>query len=251
MLGRSILARLEELLRAFVEGGAERLFPAGDLPSELASCLEQALCQGGQLTTEGERLAPNQFTILLPPALVQAAGEDALLRQELAQQIEQMAVRLNYRLVGQPLVKILANPEAESFRPVVLAGHVVDELAETAAIEVETSASLSEVPSGAYLVVNGLQIFPLNQALISIGRDSQNDLVLTDERVSRLHAQLRAVHGQYHIFDLDSTGGTFVNGQLVTHQMLFPGDVISLAGVPLVYGQEKVAQAGQTEEILS
>jgi pSer/pThr/pTyr-binding forkhead associated (FHA) protein len=51
------------------------------------------------------------------------------------------------------------------------------------------------------------------------------------------------------IFDLNSTGGTFVNGKRVTQSMLYPGDVISLAGVPLIYGQE-TSVVGDTQELL-
>jgi len=86
--------------------------------------------------------------------------------------------------------------------------------------------------------VDGVQIFPLTQPVINIGRRTDNHLVIEDARISRLHAQLRAVHGQYVIFDLDSTGGTWVNGERVKQSTLIPGDVVSLSGVPLVYGQE-------------
>lgn len=40
------------------------------------------------------------------------------------------------------------------------------------------------------------------------------------------------------IFDLDSSGGTFVNEQRIQQCILYPGDVISLAGLPLVFGQD-------------
>jgi pSer/pThr/pTyr-binding forkhead associated (FHA) protein len=40
------------------------------------------------------------------------------------------------------------------------------------------------------------------------------------------------------VFDLDSSGGTLVNGRRVLQQALQPGDVVSLAGVPLVFGQD-------------
>jgi pSer/pThr/pTyr-binding forkhead associated (FHA) protein len=75
--------------------------------------------------------------------------------------------------------------------------------------------------------------------------------VVDDHRVSRDHAQLRAVRGKYILFDLSSTGGTFVNGQRVNQKTLNPLDVISLAGVALVYGQEMIdAQGlGQTEKM--
>jgi hypothetical protein len=251
MPAKSILSRLEGLLQSLVEGSAGRIFPARDLPNELANRLEEALHQGIQPAVDGEPLAPNHFTVLLPAALAQAAAEDALLRDELTRYTEQAAARLGCRFAAPPLVKILPHPEAEASQPLVLARHAFEELGDTTALEVENTTSPVEASIEAYLVVNGLQIFSLTQALISIGRDPQNTLVLDDERVSRLHAQLRMLHGQYFIFDLASTGGTFVNGQRVTRQALFPGDVISLAGVPLVYGQEGPRLAEQTEEIIT
>jgi len=66
--------------------------------------------------------------------------------------------------------------------------------------------------------------------------------VINDRRVSRQHAQIRAINGNFVLFDLNSSGGTFVNGDRINQRGLHPGDVISLAGVPLVYGQEKSAQ---------
>jgi pSer/pThr/pTyr-binding forkhead associated (FHA) protein len=65
-----------------------------------------------------------------------------------------------------------------------------------------------------------------------------NQLVIDDPRVSRSHAQLRAIKGRYILFDLNSTGGTFVNGQRTNQSILYPGDVISLSGVPLIFGQD-------------
>lgn len=93
-------------------------------------------------------------------------------------------------------------------------------------------------PSNAFLIVNGLETIPLTKSVCNIGRRLENDLVIEDPRISREHAQIRAVKGQFVIFDLNSTGGTFVNSVRISKQPLFPGDVISLSGVPLVYGQD-------------
>jgi pSer/pThr/pTyr-binding forkhead associated (FHA) protein len=94
------------------------------------------------------------------------------------------------------------------------------------------------LPPNSYLIVDGTRILPLTQAVINIGRRPDNQIAIEDARVSRLHAQLRAIKGRFVIFDLDSTGGTYVNSQRVNQCALYPGDVISLAGYPLVYGQE-------------
>jgi hypothetical protein len=94
------------------------------------------------------------------------------------------------------------------------------------------------LPENAFIIVNGLETIQLTQSVLNIGRRMENDLVLEDPRISRDHAQIRAVKGQYVIFDLNSSGGTFVNSIRISRQPLYPGDVISLAGVPLVYGQD-------------
>jgi pSer/pThr/pTyr-binding forkhead associated (FHA) protein len=56
--------------------------------------------------------------------------------------------------------------------------------------------------------------------------------------VSRHHAQIRLRFGQYVIFDLGSQAGTMVNGKPIQQKALEPGDVISLAGVSLIYVEE-------------
>ncbi|HEY6279335.1 MAG TPA: cytochrome P450 [Streptosporangiaceae bacterium] len=67
---------------------------------------------------------------------------------------------------------------------------------------------------------------PLPAAVLTIGRAEDNDIVVPDPAVSRHHAELRNVAGGYHIVDLDSNNGTFVNGQRVTAAALSDGDVV-------------------------
>jgi pSer/pThr/pTyr-binding forkhead associated (FHA) protein len=67
-----------------------------------------------------------------------------------------------------------------------------------------------------------------------------------------VHAQLRAIRGRYVIFDLGSSGGTFINGVRLGQSTLAPGDVISLAGVNLVFGQDEsrpTAYPGGTQPV--
>jgi hypothetical protein len=49
-----------------------------------------------------------------------------------------------------------------------------------------------------------------------IGRERDNDLVLTDPKVSRYHARIELVEGQWTILDLGSANGTSVNDQPIT-----------------------------------
>ena len=92
-------------------------------------------------------------------------------------------------------------------------------------------------PPQSFLIVNGTRVYRLNRKTISIGRHTDNDIVISDPHVSRHHAQLRLNQGYFILLDLNSTGGTSVNGERITQKVLQAGDIISLAGVPLIFGQ--------------
>src|SRR5512133_3024136 len=62
------------------------------------------------------------------------------------------------------------------------------------------------IPEDAFVIVDGVKVIPLTQPLVRIGRRLENNLVLDDPRVSRTHAELRAINGRYVLFDLNSTG---------------------------------------------
>lgn len=95
----------------------------------------------------------------------------------------------------------------------------------------------SNTASSAYLIVNN-QVFSLDKELVNIGRKLDNDIVIHDTRVSRNHAQMREVDGQFVILDLNSTGGTFVNDQRITKTVLYSGDTLSLSGVSAKFMQD-------------
>jgi pSer/pThr/pTyr-binding forkhead associated (FHA) protein len=79
------------------------------------------------------------------------------------------------------------------------------------------------------------RIFPIDKNVIKIGRKLENDLVVTDVLVSRKHAEIRFEDDKYHIFDLNSTGGTFLNQKKITKSILYSGDIILLASVPMMF----------------
>ncbi|MFJ6938825.1 FHA domain-containing protein [Streptomyces sp. NPDC101132] len=70
---------------------------------------------------------------------------------------------------------------------------------------------------------------PLPQATVRIGRAPDNDLLIDDLVVSRHHAELRALpEGGHEIIDLGSHNGTFLNGALVHHAVVGPGDIVGI-----------------------
>ncbi len=68
----------------------------------------------------------------------------------------------------------------------------------------------------------------ISQTPFSLGRQSDNDLVLLDSRVSRHHARIIQDTRGYVIEDTGSRHGTFVNGEPVNSSPLKAGDQISL-----------------------
>jgi pSer/pThr/pTyr-binding forkhead associated (FHA) protein len=88
------------------------------------------------------------------------------------------------------------------------------------------------------------RVIPLGRDVVNVGRSRENHIILDDPRVSRQHAQLRLRFGRYVLYDLDSQGGTIVNGQPVQECILQHGDVISLGGVKLIYTEDGEDSSG-------
>ncbi|HLF76181.1 MAG TPA: FHA domain-containing protein [Dehalococcoidia bacterium] len=71
--------------------------------------------------------------------------------------------------------------------------------------------------------------FTLTEPSYTLGRSPENDIVINDPAVSRLHARLEKRGGDsYEIIDLDSTNGLSDNGEKVARKGLRPGDVLGI-----------------------
>lgn len=64
-----------------------------------------------------------------------------------------------------------------------------------------------------------------------VGTAVDCDVVLTDRRISRKHCVIRYEGGQFHLADLDSSNGTYVNDERVQKQELIDNDVLTLGDV--------------------
>ena len=77
-----------------------------------------------------------------------------------------------------------------------------------------------------------------HQGAISIGRESGNFVQLDDNEVSRRHAEIRRVDGQFVVGDLKSSNGTFVNNRKVERAELTSGDQIQIGRTVMVYSKD-------------
>ncbi len=80
-----------------------------------------------------------------------------------------------------------------------------------------------------------LTLPPGSQPRFTIGRESDCDMTLSDETVSRWHASLERSGSGWLLADLGSTNGTRLNGWRVTGPMpVRPGDMVSFGAATYV-----------------
>ncbi len=77
--------------------------------------------------------------------------------------------------------------------------------------------------------------FPLDGERMTIGRRPDADVFLDDVTVSRDHALLVHRAGNWHLDDLGSLNGTYVNRARIESQRLSEGDEIQVGKYKLTY----------------
>ena len=70
---------------------------------------------------------------------------------------------------------------------------------------------------------------PLQEGETILGRATEDDVVVNDNRISRRHISIKVDQGKTVIKDLGSTNGTFVNGKRIDSHILKDGDKIQIS----------------------
>lgn len=84
-----------------------------------------------------------------------------------------------------------------------------------------------------------------SRAALTIGRDSSNDIIIDHPLASRRHARLELDEQGYLVRDLDSTNGTYVNGdRVVGARFLHNQDRIWVADTEIVFNDPEATQKG-------
>lgn len=234
------LEQLESRLQALIEVKLMSALPGFKAQSLVVQKLADAMKGNIIEDANGDKLAPNVFTLVVHPSQASTWQEPRLLETVI---VSLMAAgeEAGFHFAAPPTVSITQNPDQDENFFDVIASHQVEPVADTQGMTPAQGIAAEAVDTEiehAFLIVDGVKVFPLDQPVVNIGRRMDNQLVIDDPRISRNHAQLRAIKGRYVIFDLNSTGGTYINGQKINQSVLYPGDVISLAGVALVFGQD-------------
>ena len=71
------------------------------------------------------------------------------------------------------------------------------------------------------------EMIKLRRDATIFGRD-KGDIIVEDSEVSSSHCQIQNIGEVYHIFDMNSTNGTFVNSQRIVKAKLKEGDIVTI-----------------------
>lgn len=85
---------------------------------------------------------------------------------------------------------------------------------------------------------------------ITIGRDYRNNIVLSNKKVSNNHAKIYKSGAEYHVADIGSTNGTYVNNILIHDVVLKENDIIGLCNYTLIYSGKEITFKNVGNDIL-
>ena len=247
-----MLERLEAMASRAIEGWSARLFRARLQPVQIGKRVIRAM-EAHQTISLAKTFVPNSYVVSLSPAdYAQFEQYKRSLERDLAEAVLGAARDRRFTLLAYPTVEI---EEDEDLSPgdlrvacalVDSSGEEVpanepDRLGGIAAghtMILDRDALLSakpRAPQGAIVAREGTveRQVRLSAEPLTVGRDTKNDIVLDDRRVSRRHAEVRLRLGRYTLYDLQSTNGTFVNGRRIAEMVLSDDDRITIGGAEL------------------
>lgn len=94
-----------------------------------------------------------------------------------------------------------------------------------------------------------VQPIRLGAAELTIGRQPDNNVVLSHPQVSAHHARLVREGGTYRVIDQNSTNHVYVNNELTTNHLLRLGDEIRIGPYRLIFDGNQLVQYDETNFI--
>jgi hypothetical protein len=239
----SALTRFEQFMESMVEDSVARFFRSPVQPAEIAKRLERAM-ESHQTISVRRVIVPNVYRVFLNPkdfaAFQPIRGE---VEREMATYLGELASERNFTMLEHPQVT-MAEDAAVPNRTIQVEAATADPNASsggnsaTQVLSATMAGPVAKQSQRAMLLLDtnqGPHVIPLESTLLTLGRGLNNDIILEDTRVSRHHAQLRYKTRRFWVTDLNSTNGTYVNGERISEVDLRHGDVVSLGGLELTF----------------
>jgi hypothetical protein len=241
-----VLDRFEKGVERAVNSAFAKAFRSEVQPVEVASALCRECDDRVAVVGRGRSLVPNSFVVELSESDFERVGEwqDAL-AEELQAVVSDHATQQGYSFVGAVQVSFehaddldtgVFRVRSSMTKPPTSAGHAPAPGAEIEATAADPALSPVVAPVAARpsLDIDG-QMFRLSAPVTVLGRSSEADIALDDPGISRRHAQIQLDAGHAVLLDLDSTNGTFVDGERVQRAPLSDGSQITMGRTRIVY----------------
>jgi hypothetical protein len=217
------------------------------LPATAGELLAEEAARSLKDDAQGRVYAADQYTLsFFARDLEQISTHASQVQLDLSRGLRSGLAECGVLVVRDPHVTLATDPTLGVRQVRVIAWHSRDPLKFSRTMPVQQTGAEPKPPAGAFLIVEGRRHFPLEKSLVRVGRRLDNDLVLEDPHVSRRHAEIQLHGNRYLVVDLQSTVGTIVNGRPIQRHALTPGDVISIAGVQIIYGEDSAGGPGET-----
>jgi len=233
----NIFRDFEKKLEGLFEGVFLRAFKSGVQPVELGKKLVRELEGHKTIGVSSRVYVPNRYEVgLSPKDYSRFESYQAVMATELENLLISYIKEKGYAVLDRPRIKLVEVEklrEGEFWIKVAMEGEVPTGR--------EGSRSRkSERPSGPAtleLIDSGevSRVFTLDKETVQIGRIPDNDIVLPDPNVSRVHLRVWRRGDSYLATDLDSTNGTWINEQRVSEAELADNDLIRLGSTRMVF----------------
>jgi hypothetical protein len=224
-----VMDRFERRLDRLVSGTFARAFKSEVQPVEVAAALQRECDDRAAIVTRGLTMVPNDFSVELGQHDYDRLAMYAEpLGAELAAMVREHAEEQTYQFVGPVVVRfeLVDDLDTGMFRVLskAVASGPVPEPGSATHAPAETSAAL-EV---------GASTLALTRRHTVLGRGAECDLRLDDPGISRRHAEI-VLSDPPRISDLQSTNGTFIDGERVTSAELYNGARIGIGSLTAVF----------------
>lgn len=223
-----LLERFEDSLDRMVNGAFARAFKAEVQPVEIASALQREVTDRAAVIDRTRTVIPNVFHVELSQHDYRrlAVFKDAL-QTELSALVRDYGAEQGYTLLGPVQVHLGQDDELETgiFR-------VRSEArAEISGASGQQPSSID--PRQPRLEVGGTA-YPLVRAVCRLGRGSDTDIRIEDPGASRRHCEI-VLGSPVLVRDLESTNGTYVDGQRISQVEIADGSTITIGTTQLVF----------------
>jgi hypothetical protein len=240
----SLLDRFEQSMERLMEGTIGTVFRQSMQPAELGKRLQRAMIDQRRVSV-GTTIVPNRFVVRLHPKdFAQFADYQQGLSRQMEAWLAQVATERTFSVLDRIQVTLQEDSSVPRRMPRIEAAITdMHQPRRTPAVRPQSRPAPSHATETFQPMRSGNQgdlllrvtggtaagkDFALPPGSSTIGRSSENALIIDSPDVSRRHARFEYSGGRARLYDLNSTNGTRVNGEAIRVTDIFPGDTITL-----------------------